>query len=39
MHRYQELHGRPVDPQDVVIIGDTPADVTCGVSIGRQLIG
>jgi phosphoglycolate phosphatase-like HAD superfamily hydrolase len=38
MRRYQELHGRPVAPQDVVIIGDTPADVDCAHASGARVI-
>ena len=38
MRRYQELHGRPVAPQDVVIIGDTPADVDCAHASGTRVI-
>ena len=29
MGRYRARHGAPVDPRDVVIIGDTPHDVDC----------
>ena len=31
--------GRPVDGGDVVVIGDTPADVQCGRGIGARAIG
>jgi phosphoglycolate phosphatase-like HAD superfamily hydrolase len=33
------LLGRPVAGGDVVIIGDTPADMTCGQGIGARAIG
>jgi phosphoglycolate phosphatase len=31
--------GHPVSGRDIVVIGDTPADVACGVSIGARAIG
>jgi len=31
--------GRPFVGPDVVIVGDTPADVTCGLAIGARSIG
>jgi phosphoglycolate phosphatase-like HAD superfamily hydrolase len=31
--------GRPPTGHDVVILGDTPADVTCGGAIGARAIG
>jgi phosphoglycolate phosphatase-like HAD superfamily hydrolase len=38
--RRAEPHfGRPPWGREVVIIGDTPADVTCGLSIGARAIG
>jgi phosphoglycolate phosphatase-like HAD superfamily hydrolase len=37
--RAAELVGRPVAGGDVVIIGDTPADMTCGRGIGARAIG
>jgi phosphoglycolate phosphatase len=37
--RAGELLGRPVAGADVVIIGDTPADMTCGQGIGARAIG
>ncbi len=33
------LLGRPVAGGDVVIVGDTPADMTCGRGIGARAIG
>lgn len=37
--RAASLFGREPGGESVVIIGDTPADVTCGVSIGARAIG
>ncbi|MSR06743.1 MAG: HAD family hydrolase [Gemmatimonadetes bacterium] len=37
--RAEPLMGRIPSGTDVVIIGDTPADVTCGNSIGARAIG
>ncbi|MBI4421153.1 MAG: haloacid dehalogenase-like hydrolase [Gemmatimonadetes bacterium] len=38
-HRAESLMERPPSGADVVIIGDTPADVTCGEGIGARAIG
>jgi phosphoglycolate phosphatase len=37
--RAERVLGHPVSGRDVVVIGDTPADVTCGTSIGARAIG
>jgi phosphoglycolate phosphatase len=37
--RASELLGREVSGSDVVVIGDTPADVGCGRGIGARAIG
>lgn len=37
--RAAPLFGRPPRGAEVVIIGDTPADVTCGLGIGATAIG
>jgi phosphoglycolate phosphatase-like HAD superfamily hydrolase len=37
--RGEALLGRRFEGRDVVIIGDTPADVTCGNGIGARAIG
>ena len=37
--RAERMLGHPVSGTDVVVIGDTPADVACGVSIGARAIG
>lgn len=37
--RAQPIFGRSVLGREVVIIGDTPADVTCGQGIGARAIG
>jgi phosphoglycolate phosphatase len=37
--RFRELLGADVDGSSCVIIGDTPADVTCGRAIGARAIG
>jgi phosphoglycolate phosphatase-like HAD superfamily hydrolase len=37
--RAEQALGHPVSGRDVVVIGDTPADVACGVSIGARAIG
>jgi phosphoglycolate phosphatase-like HAD superfamily hydrolase len=34
MKRYAARYGRPVDPKDVVIVGDTPHDVACARAHG-----
>ncbi len=39
VRRATSVLGRPVSGQEVVIIGDTPADVTCGQGIGAWAIG
>ena len=36
--RAAELVGEPPTGEDIVIIGDTPADVTCGVGVGARAI-
>lgn len=38
MERAAALLGRVVSGQDVVIVGDTPADVTCGASVGARAV-
>ena len=37
--RYAERTGRAIAGGDVVVIGDTPADLTCGRGIGARAIG
>jgi phosphoglycolate phosphatase-like HAD superfamily hydrolase len=37
--RAERLLGHPVRGGDVVVIGDTPADVACGIGIGARAIG
>jgi len=37
--RAERVLGHRVAGQDVVVIGDTPADVACGVGIGARAIG
>ena len=37
--RAEGLLGRAVDGGDIVIIGDTPADMSCGSDIGARAIG
>lgn len=37
--RAQELLGHPVAGEDVVVIGDTPADMGCGRGIGARAVG
>lgn len=39
MRRAESVFGRAVSGDEVVIIGDTPADVTCGQGIGAWAIG
>ena len=39
VERAAPVFGRPVSGREVVIIGDTPADVTCGQGIGARAIG
>lgn len=37
--RAEHLLGGPVSGRDVVVIGDTPADIACGEAIGARAIG
>jgi phosphoglycolate phosphatase len=37
--RAEALLGHPVSGRDVVVIGDTPADIACGRGIGARAIG
>ena len=37
--RAEELLGRDIPGRDVVVIGDTPADMGCGTGIGARAIG
>lgn len=37
--RAERVLGHPVSGRDLVVIGDTPADVACGISIGARAIG
>lgn len=37
--RAEELLGHPVRGDDIVVIGDTPADMGCGLGIGARAIG
>ncbi|HVF08536.1 MAG TPA: haloacid dehalogenase-like hydrolase [Actinomycetota bacterium] len=37
--RAERALGQPVSGRDIVVIGDTPADVACGVGIGARAIG
>lgn len=37
--RAERRLGHPIAGRDVVVIGDTPADVACGVGIGARAIG
>ncbi|HEX7941098.1 MAG TPA: HAD family hydrolase [Gemmatimonadaceae bacterium] len=37
--RAERVLGHPINGRDVVVIGDTPADVACGVGIGARAIG
>lgn len=37
--RAERMLGRPVAGRDVVVIGDTPADMGCGRAIGARAIG
>ncbi|HXV87074.1 MAG TPA: haloacid dehalogenase-like hydrolase [Gemmatimonadales bacterium] len=39
VRRAAALFGREAAGQDVVIIGDTPADMTCGRAVGARAIG
>ena len=38
LRRYTEMHGRPIEPSRVLIVGDTPKDVECGLSNGFQVL-
>jgi phosphoglycolate phosphatase-like HAD superfamily hydrolase len=38
MNRYRERHARAVDPQQVLIIGDTPYDVDCARAAGARVL-
>lgn len=39
VERAQRLMGRAVSGGDLVIVGDTPADMTCGVSLNARAVG
>jgi phosphoglycolate phosphatase len=39
MDRYRAKYGAPIDPRDVVVIGDTPHDVDCAKHNGCRVIG
>jgi len=39
INRAQGLTGHPFSGKDVVIIGDTPADITCGRHLGVTAVG
>lgn len=39
VERAREHFGRAVGGRDVIILGDTPADMTCGQGIGARAIG
>ena len=36
--RGAELVGRPLRGEEIVVIGDTPHDITCGLSIGAKVL-
>jgi phosphoglycolate phosphatase-like HAD superfamily hydrolase len=38
MARYESRHGRPITPEQVVIIGDTPHDVDCARASGCRVL-
>lgn len=38
MQRYAQLHGRSIEPERVVIIGDTPHDVECALHHGCRCL-
>lgn len=38
MERYRALHGRAIDPQQVVVIGDTPHDISCARAHGCRVL-
>ena len=37
--RAERLFGRTPQGEEIVIIGDTPSDMTCGLSVGARAIG
>lgn len=39
VRRAREISGREFRGHDIVIIGDTPSDVTCGAELGARAIG
>jgi phosphoglycolate phosphatase-like HAD superfamily hydrolase len=39
LERASTLHGARVRGDQLVIIGDTPADMTCGIAVGARAIG
>ena len=39
IQRLREQHALDVPGHDVIVIGDTPADLTCGLAVGARAIG
>ncbi len=39
VRRAQEMYGREFRGEEIVVFGDTPSDVTCGLSLGVRAIG
>jgi phosphoglycolate phosphatase-like HAD superfamily hydrolase len=38
MRRYRQQTGRPVEPHEVVVIGDTPHDIACARAHGCRCL-
>jgi phosphoglycolate phosphatase-like HAD superfamily hydrolase len=38
MTQYRERVGRPIDPRNVVVVGDTPHDVACARAHGCRCL-
>lgn len=38
MERYTERRGRPIDPRDVIVVGDTPKDIDCAHAHGARCL-
>ncbi|MBI5143216.1 MAG: HAD hydrolase-like protein [Nitrospirae bacterium] len=38
MKRYESLHGKPIEPREVIVVGDTPKDIECSKPFGAVAV-